>query len=166
MCGIVTTSSDDRLIAFGTQLVQLHDRLRQEIAAIRTSLDAGISPELHTHCLTFCAAVTTHHTSEDDGAFPVLAREHPELAPVLDELRRDHQDVANLMRSLENVLAEVGPGADAATVTRVQQQVDGLAAVLESHLSFEERKIVAALDDLVPDAADMPALRRAVTISG
>jgi hemerythrin-like domain-containing protein len=143
----------DRLLAFGTQLVETHDRLRELLSDIRSG---DLPPvDLRTHCLSFCAMLTSHHEAEDEGAFPVLAREYPELAPILDELSRDHVLIADAMTRLRFLLR---------SDEDVQVELASLAALLETHLVYEEKKIVALLNTLRPDAEDAAALTRATTL--
>ncbi|MFD3664990.1 hemerythrin domain-containing protein [Streptomyces sp. NPDC058659] len=90
----MTTASEpaDRLAAFGNQLVDVHIRLREELARLREDVDSFLSGDgdrprnLRAHCLAFCTALTRHHTAEDQGVFPVLAETYPALRPVLDAL--------------------------------------------------------------------------------
>lgn len=132
-----------RLAALGNQLVEIHIELREHLRSLRGALPAS----LPAHCLAFCAAVHAHHTAEDSSVFPHLAREHPELAPVLAELERDHRQVAEILHRLA-----AGPSPD---------EIAGLEALLESHFTYEERKLVAALNALGADldlrgSADSP----------
>ncbi|MFI6926441.1 hemerythrin domain-containing protein [Nonomuraea spiralis] len=141
-----------RLAAFGNQLIDVHIRLREELARLRDTAGSGGSlRDLRTHCLTFCSALTTHHTGEDDTAFPVLAAEFPDLRPVLEELRRDHVQVAALMRSLETLLSDDSPPD-----RDVRTELDTLSALLESHFTYEEKRIAAALDSLPPSTWTAP----------
>ncbi|YCK35693.1 hemerythrin domain-containing protein [Actinomadura sp. ATCC 39365] len=143
-----------RLAAFGNQLIDVHLRLREELARLRDTAGRGGSlRDLRTHCLTFCSAITTHHTGEDATAFPVLAAEFPELRPVLDELRRDHEQVAVILRDLETLLASDAPGGP----RDVRTELDGLSALLESHFVYEEKRIVAALNALPATTWSSPA---------
>ncbi|MFF0860134.1 hemerythrin domain-containing protein [Nonomuraea sp. NPDC003560] len=142
-----------RLAAFGNQLIDVHLRLREELARLRDTAGRGGSlRDLRTHCLTFCSAITTHHTGEDATAFPVLAAEFPELRPVLEELRRDHEQVAVILRDLETLLT-----ADAPATRDVRTELDGLSALLESHFVYEEKRIVAALNALPATTWGAPA---------
>lgn len=147
-----------RLAALGTELIEVHHWLRQELATLREDLDRhlrgrGERPrDLRAHCLSFCAALERHHTGEDRGAFPALAERFPELRPVITQLEEDHWLVADILRRLEALLAGVPEPPEAADAARVLGELDGLAAIMESHFAFEERKIVAALDSLPPDA--------------
>ncbi len=84
---------DGRLSAVGHQLIDIHLSLREELDRLREGTDAwldgrGERPrELRANCLAFCSAVTRHHTGEDTGAFPELARRHPKrLVTALNEL--------------------------------------------------------------------------------
>ena len=76
--------------------------------------------------------MTQHHTGEDAGAFPVLAAASPDLAPVIAELERDHLLVSGALAQLDALLRGLGPGLDRAEVRRVKQQLDTLAALLET----------------------------------
>ncbi|WP_053745462.1 hemerythrin domain-containing protein [Streptomyces sp. NRRL WC-3618] len=77
-------------------MIEVHIWLREELAALRQNVDAYLEGgtrvrELRTHCLTFCSAWDRHHNGENDVAFSKVAEQFPELRPVLEELRRDHQ---------------------------------------------------------------------------
>lgn len=177
-------SPSGRLTALGTQLIEIHDWLREELARLRASLDSpggagtGLSRELRAHCAGFCAALDRHHTGEDGGAFRLLAEQVPELRPVLAELSADHRLVADVLRRIEALLAgasggragdgtaagrtaDDGSAADgsatggpAANGAAVRAELDGLAALLESHFTYEERKLVAALDAVTGGTAE------------
>ncbi|GAB2957791.1 hemerythrin domain-containing protein [Saccharothrix stipae] len=149
-----------RLVAFGNQLVQAHIALRERLEALRDGLSEGVGvSDLWSHCLSFCAALERHHTAEDDGVFPVLAREHPELRPVLDELGRDHRIVSDALRAL----GELGD-ADPAVLRR---ELDGVAALVETHFTYEERKIADVLSALTGrlGPTDAELITRATTVS-
>jgi hemerythrin-like domain-containing protein len=130
--------SFDRLAAAGRQLIEIHEWLREQLHGLR----AGRAPSLAAHCLAFCAAVTRHHTAEDTGAFTQLAEHHPQLRPVIDELTRDHEIIAGLLRRVDELARGTG-GAEP-----IQRELDGLAALLESHFTYEERKLATALNEL------------------
>ncbi|WP_051716847.1 hemerythrin domain-containing protein [Streptomyces sp. NRRL F-5727] len=159
----------DRHTAFGSQLVDVHLWLREELARLRGGLDAylagtGERPrDLRAHCLAFCSALTRHHTAEDDGVFPALAAAHPELRPVLDELAHDHVQVEEVLIRLQTLLDELPTGRDGTLgpeETRwVSGELDGLIALVESHFTYEEKKLVAALNGLGVPLSDDFALR-------
>ncbi|WP_214410310.1 hemerythrin domain-containing protein [Sphaerisporangium fuscum] len=149
--------SDERLVAFGNQLIDVHLWLREELAELREGVDAYFAGgarlrELRANCLTFCSALTRHHSGEDDGAFPEVAGRFPQLRPVLEELRRDHRLVEDALRRLEALVADLDRQADPAGVRR---EIDSLAALMETHFLYEEKRIVSALN-----ALDVPGWRR------
>lgn len=147
---------NDRLTAFGNQLIDSHIRLRELLSELRDGTYAGV--DLATHCLTFCAVLATHHTAEDDEGFPVLAKHFPELRPVLTELRRDHRLVAEVLDRLKVV--------STMDVVTAERELDTLAALLETHLVYEEKKLVAALNRLRPTDEEAQAVAHAVTLAG
>lgn len=144
-------SSTARARSVGAELVAVHDWLRAELARIRDNLDSD-SGETNAHsplqvrCLAFCQALTGHHASEDGTTFSLLAEAFPELAHVLEQLRQDHRLVAGVLRQLSEILATLTPDNSG----RVRREIDGLTAILESHFQWEERRLVAALDELNP----------------
>ncbi|MCP2356297.1 hypothetical protein HD597_003317 [Nonomuraea thailandensis] len=151
-------TSHERLRAFGNQLIEVHLWLREELAALREEVEGHLSGgtrlrELRAHCLTFCSALTRHHTGEDDGAFPEVGARFPELRPVLDELRRDHRLIDDSLRRLQELVAGLDGERDPAEVRR---EIDSLAALMETHFVYEEKRIVAALN-----ALDVPGWDRA-----
>ena len=137
----------DRVIALGQELVRVHDGLREQLARIRDAARAGersqVGASLLAHCAAFCSVLTEHHTGEDAHVFPVLARQFPELAPVIEKLAEDHLLVAGILARVQDVVAELAVGGD---TDRLVGELDGLAAIMESHFSFEERRIVPALE--------------------
>ncbi|WP_433634521.1 hemerythrin domain-containing protein [Nocardia sp. CA-120079] len=139
-----------RARALGQELVAIHDWLRTELTRIRADVTAYAAgselrpTQLRAHCTAFCAALTRHHTGEDIAGFPALAGQFPELAQVLAELRTDHQLVAEILRRLTELLDSIGPD----NADTVRRELDGLAAILESHFHWEERRLVQAFDEL------------------
>ncbi|MEU7529271.1 hemerythrin domain-containing protein [Saccharothrix sp. NPDC042600] len=151
----------DRITAFGHQLVRTHVALREQLADLRDDLDAWLDGDrlvdLRAHCLAFCGALTHHHTAEDGRGFPVLAAHHPGLTPVIEELVADHRIIVDAMNRLAAVLADPDPET-------VESEVDTLAALLETHFTYEERKIVNALNALDVAGAQADDLRAATTL--
>ncbi len=154
----------DRLAAFGDEMIEIHEWLRGELTRLGDEVDAHLSGQgerpanLTAHCLSFCAAVTTHHQGEDTGAFPLLARDFPQLRPIVEKLAQDHVLVSGLLQSLRRVVDGIPDEPDEADARRIRGELGGLHAILESHFSFEERRIVAALNSLSADAGTTESL--------
>jgi hemerythrin-like domain-containing protein len=143
-----------RAVALGQHLIEVHQWLRDRLHRIRTDAaaladDRGRwTTDLRMYCLTFCSVLEEHHTGEDRQLFPFLAGRHPELGPVLEELVRDHVQVAEILDQITGLIREMGAQPDPAEVARMRTELDGLAALLENHLNYEEKKLVPILDAL------------------
>lgn len=162
-------------MALSEQLVRVHQELRERLASLRAEIDSGTTSsisnsrttgtigitgttgttgnsgpdDLLSHCLGFCTAIHTHHTGEDRQLFPALRAAAPELVPIISKLEEDHVLVAGILRQIRDLLTARPAPPDPGTL---QRELDGLTAILESHFSFEERRIASALDALGPQS--------------
>jgi deazaflavin-dependent oxidoreductase (nitroreductase family) len=125
--------------ALGDELVRIHDGLRRELATLLTDTEAGRAVELREHCLAFCEAIHAHHTTETNAGFPRIAERFPDLVPVLDRLRLEHDRLARIRQDLRAAL-ESGD--------RVHAELRRLSAELEAHFDREEAQLVEALNAL------------------
>jgi hypothetical protein len=105
--------------------------------------------------LAFCSVLSRHHEAEDEGGFLVLGKHYPELGPVLAELRRDHRVVAEVLDRLKVLRVEEVEG---------RRELDTLAALLETHLVYEEKKLVGVLNGLRVEGEEAVAVRQAVRL--
>lgn len=147
----MTEGGNDRLVAWSRELRVVHGRLREALQVTQEALATGDSApemarELLLYCHGFCTALTTHHEGEDRRLFPVLADEHPELAPTLRALEQDHAMIAHLIGSLRGALDSAAPPAELA------RHLEGIAAIMESHFRYEERVLLPQLESLTLDA--------------
>ncbi|RSN04378.1 hemerythrin HHE cation-binding protein [Nonomuraea sp. WAC 01424] len=136
-------TAEQRVVAWGDELVKLHAGFRQELARIRAG---GHGADLRTHCLAFCDALHAHHEGEDAVLFPHLAAGHPELAEVLARLGAEHRVVARISGRVRDL---AGADADAA------DELDRLSAELEAHLDYEEEQLVPLLNSMTTMPEDL-----------
>lgn len=148
----------DRVAALSEQLIHVHQAMRERLTSLRQEVaggtacraaDTAIGEDLLSHCLSVCAAIHTHHAAEDGQLLPALCAAAPELAPVIDKLTEDHALVAGILRQVRALLT---PGQAPTSPDALVRELDGLIAILESHFSYEERRIAKALDTLGPGA--------------
>lgn len=141
----------DRATAWSAQLAQAHNTLRHRLREVQAALGATSSAEspgdMVTHCLAFCQALTTHHTGEDAGLFDELRRVRPDLASVIDNLIDDHSLIASIIARISSLAGEA-QHAEPQRIREISNELDGLAAIMESHFTYE-RRISAAIDGLV-----------------
>jgi hypothetical protein len=56
--------------------------------------------------------------------------------------------VAGMLRTLEELLSGLPAQADPADAQRLRGELDGLMALLESHFTYEEKRLVGVLNSL------------------
>lgn len=140
-----------RLIAWSRELRGVHDRLREALTATRQAVAAGdpVEPatrDLLLFCHGFCAALTGHHEGEDRHLFPAIAARHPGLRETLHYLQQDHSMIAQLLAALQAAVARSAAPAE------LDQHLEGLAAIMESHFRYEQRQLLTVLEYLELDA--------------
>jgi hemerythrin-like domain-containing protein len=158
----VTYTRRGRLV--GQHLIDVHDMLRTELAALRDVLAQvrdGAVPAgdarstlndmalrrndwtVGAFCARYCGAVAQHHGLEDDAIFPHLARADTTLGPVIDRLRDEHLAIHDAIQAVDRALVEhIDHPQDYAGI---QAAIDFLTDALLSHLSYEEHEIVEPL---------------------
>ena len=148
----------DRAVALSRQLAQAHEELRRRIREIRTGPGHRRSDDdvLLTHCLAFCTALTSHHQGEDTGLFSQVLRERPDLAPTIANLVEDHGLISSILSRVSE-LADRAAEPRGSALEAIGRELDGLAAIMESHFRYEERTISEALDGRTADT-DWPDL--------
>ncbi|HEY8525302.1 MAG TPA: nitroreductase/quinone reductase family protein [Acidimicrobiales bacterium] len=140
----------------GDALLTCHATLRAQLAEVRSAIAAALAEPapaageaLRRCALTYCYGLQVHHLRED-GAFSPLARHLPELAPVLDRLRGEHERLEGALRAFE-VLLDAGPPRDRAGVEAVRRALDAVQAGLDEHFTTEEEHLLPALGVARPD---------------
>ena len=137
------------MVAFSTQLREVHQRLRRALSLARRSIDGEVDvpagQDLLVFCRGFCSALSGHHRSEDTALFPQILAERPELRPVVGKLLTDHNMLEHLIGEFAAALAsEADPEA-------LHRHLDGIGALMESHFGYEERQLLEVLDAVAPE---------------
>lgn len=139
-------SDETRLIAWSRELRATHGKLRDALQVANDAVDAGdiatAQRDLQLYCRGFCVALDAHHRGENRALFPAIEAAHPELAPVLRNLERDHSMIDHLLGALDTALTG---GADAAALAR---HLEGIGAIMENHFAYEERQLLTVLEGL------------------
>jgi len=82
--------------------------------------------------------------------FAELLRVRPDLRDTVRKLTEDHQMIAGLLTAVRE-LANEAAGSTPERRAAIRRELDGLAAIMESHFGYEERAVSDALDDGVQD---------------
>ncbi|MGK5444432.1 hemerythrin domain-containing protein [Micromonospora sp. URMC 105] len=143
----MSEGENTRLVAWNRELRSVHDRLREALTVTRQALAAGEAVEPATRdlllfCHGFCTALTAHHEGEDRHLFPAIAEQYPQLPDTLRHLQQDHSMIAHLLAGLQAAVARAAPPAE------LHRHLEGVAAIMESHFRYEERKLLTVLETL------------------
>jgi hemerythrin-like domain-containing protein len=147
----VTEGEKTRLVAWSMEMRHVHERLRQALRATREGFynDRGRAEpamgDLLLFCQGFCTALTSHHQGEDRTLFPAIVAAHPQLRETVRILEQDHAMIAQLLSELHDAVEQ------AANPAELEQQLTGIAAIMESHFRYEERQLLRELERLELD---------------
>lgn len=141
-----------RIVAWSAEMRRVHQRLADALVIARESIESGdpTPPPFDplTYCWAFCAGLDGHHTGEDTVLFPRLVQQHPGLAEVVGHLSRDHRMIGHLLDEFRHSMAAGDPPAE------LLRHLDGVEAVMTTHFRYEEKRLLAVLDEL--DLVDIP----------
>ncbi len=143
---------------FAGKLVEVHGRLRAQLAEVRVEADAyftardvpgstaalGLGLQLRKHCLEFCDALAFHHTGEDGAVFPGVREHHPHLGRALDRLGAEHRVVARVQADLLALLADI----TTADPEPFRAALATLSDELRAHLDHEEELLLPVLAEV------------------
>jgi hypothetical protein len=147
----VAAQDSGRTTAWSLQLAQAHAVLREQLHDLRAAPGpARADDALPAHCLAFCSTLAAHHEGEDAGMFAELLRVRPDLQDTVRKLIGDHQMISGILTAIRD-LAHEAAGATPERLEAIRRELDGLAAIMESHFGYEERAIGDALDGGVQD---------------
>jgi hypothetical protein len=135
--------NDDGTASMATALMMSHHGLRRDIARFEIALgrvadgDLSRAAALRDEWQSYRNTLHGHHEAEDSRMFPFMSREHPALAPIIEQLSADHRRIDPLLEEGDRAFAglPVAVGAAAAVVSK-------LSALLDSHLATEERHVI------------------------
>lgn len=135
----------DGSASMATALMLSHHAFRRDISRFSKALP-GLDPSdserltlLRREWQWFRGALHGHHQSEDNGVFPHLRREHPEVAATIDRLTSEHHQIDPLLERGDTAFGEAFDLESARDVST------SLAALLTAHLAVEEAEVVPFL---------------------
>lgn len=137
-----------------TMMYAAHDAFRRELGRLaRITARHDDDPQRLLSAAagweTFKTYLRVHHTSEDDGLWPVMRLallDHQDDSALLEALQAEHGAIDPLLKAIDEALADrdAGPG-------RLGDLVDTLATRLSGHLIHEEREGLPLIDRTVSE---------------
>jgi Hemerythrin HHE cation binding domain len=147
MHGPAATLLDDHGNAsMATAVMLSHHGLRRDLALFARTLaqqPTSWGPDTAGHLkqawTDYRNVLHGHHEAEDAGMFPSMRAQHPDLAPVIDQLTADHRRIDPLLVEGDQAFTQL-PDTKAASAL-----VSHLWSLLGPHLRLEEEKIIPLL---------------------
>lgn len=143
MAGAPRLLNDDGSASMATALMMSHHGFRRDIARFAIALgrlaegDEARVPALQREWKSYHETLHHHHEAEDQGMFPSMRDQHPQLAAIFDRLSADHRRIDPLLAKGDAAFANLGtaPGVAAEVVAE-------LSRLLDEHLALEEANVV------------------------
>lgn len=98
-----------------------------------------------TLCGRECAALTFHHTSEDELVFPALSGRNEGLQKVIDRLIAEHGIIHELLEQLQSTALEAIEKPGSETFARLREIFAVLERFMKSHFGYEQVELEEAL---------------------
>ncbi|BEP13622.1 hypothetical protein acdb102_19330 [Acidothermaceae bacterium B102] len=126
----------------------VHTALRRDLTRTTTALTAPTAPgdaqraALADHLTWMMRFLHSHHAGEDAGLWPLMRSLDPSAADLLDQMERDHEQIATEVAGLDVATRRYAVDPDAATRTGLVDAVASLREVLDPHLRREEDEMM------------------------
>lgn len=124
------------------QLEQNHRQLREALTVTGAALSAQARPATEEElalCRGLCWLLTDHLAAQDQGLFPELHARHPDLGPILSELKRGHVGIARRVADVRAACDRRQP------IDHLRSHVADLAHECDEHFPREEAQLQALL---------------------
>ena len=104
-----------------------------------------------------------HHHNEDDKIFPALVAVRPDLGPLLETLKGDHQQLVRSIEAVDAAVSAIERAPDAANQQALHESLVAVRDAFFPHLDIEDDKILPAIAESIPakqwDDMDKEALK-------
>jgi hemerythrin-like domain-containing protein len=159
--GSSTSRADTRVLQAAHAAFRLATtRLADATAKLPPS---ALQPIIGSRWSFYAAVLHHHHHNEDDMLFPALLAVRPEMGALIDELEKDHRELASSIDVAGAVVSAFEKQPDAAGQTAMH---DGIVAVRDAffpHLDVEDAQLMPAYAESIPpkewDRMDQKALK-------
>lgn len=126
----------------------VHAALRRDLMRTREALDRRPCPvgrqrrALGEHVVWLMAWLHDHHTSEDDGMWPLVRQRNPGAGPLLDAMEADHQQITPAAERLAAAGRRYATTTGGPAQAELATALDELTAVLLPHFDREVAEVM------------------------
>jgi hemerythrin-like domain-containing protein len=115
------------------------DLLERIVATLASNpSDSGITTAIQQVLRYFRTAARHHHEDEEQGLFPLLARQSLKLADAVHRARREHEPLDTLWQGLEAQLSR----PTALQLERLHAAVEAFVARQRAHIALENEELL------------------------
>lgn len=128
----------------------VHSALRRDLVRCRLLLEYPARRiALADHVLWLTGFLHAHHHGEDEGLYPLVLRENPPAATMIETMNVDHRHIEPAVAELEGAARAYRDDADAAA--KLRTALHDLSDVLLPHLEREEREMMPIVSASITD---------------
>ncbi len=126
----------------------VHTALRRDLTRCRTALTAPTPPAerqrraIATHLTWLMEFLEGHHKGEDTGLWPLVRSLNPSAGGLLDQMERDHAQIAPAVVALQAANRRYASDGSAPAREGLLEALADLRAVLDPHLLREESEMM------------------------
>jgi hemerythrin-like domain-containing protein len=126
----------------------VHSALRRDLTRCAAALTAPTPPAhaqrsaIAAHLSWMMAFLLAHHEGEDAELWPLMRSLNPSAGDLLDQMERDHAEIAPAVEALGEVTLRYADDAGGPARDAVVHALAALRAVLDPHLEREETEMM------------------------
>lgn len=126
----------------------VHAALRRDLTRCRAALTAPTPPAerqrwaVAAHLTWLMEFLDRHHKGEDAGLWPLVRSMNPSAGDLLDQMERDHAQIAPAIVALHDANRRYASDGGAPTREALLEALADLRAVLDPHLLREENEMM------------------------
>lgn len=135
----------------------IHEALRRDLCRTRTVLISTPPPggdqreAIAEHLGWMMRFLHAHHTTEDQGLYPMVRARNPAAAALLDQMHSDHEVIAPAIGRFEAAAASYGRSNTGGEGERLLVALDDLEEHLLPHLRREEDEMMPVVSSTITD---------------
>ena len=135
----------------------IHEALRRDLRRTRTVLISTPPPgddqreAIAEHLGWMMRFLHAHHTTEDQGLYPMVRARNPAAAALLDQMHSDHEVIAPAIGRFDAAAASYGRSNTGGDAERLLVALDDLEEHLLPHLRREEDEMMPVVSSTITD---------------